>query len=323
MSAAWTFPSGERGDASRQGTRGKIRASTRERGHAATDNRPRARGGKDGQAFGLRAFGGVRPCSLSGGGGGKGEKIGFISTLSGPNGVTGKEMLDGFKLGIEDAHGKFGGRDVELVTGDDEGKPDVGVEVARKLLDQDKVELVTGVVLSNILLAVSNVVLPKHVVLISLNAGASQLAGRDCSPYFFNVSFQNDSVPEAMGAYLQEKGLKHVYLLAPNYAAGRDMLNGFKRSYQGSVVGEVYTQMNQLDFAAELSAIEAAKPEAVFIFYPGSAGVNFIRQYAEWGLKAQIPLYATSFTMDQTLLPAMGNDAIGIHELRLLEREPR
>jgi len=239
-------------------------------------------------------------------------KIGFISTLSGPNGVTGKEMLDGFKLGITDANGKFGGRDVDLVTGDDQGKPDVGVEVARKLLDKDKVELVTGVVLSNILLAVSNVVLPKHVILISLNAGASDLAGRECSPYFFNVSFQNDSVPEAMGANLQEKGLKHVYLLAPNYAAGRDMLNGFKRTYKGSIVGEVYTQMNQLDFAAELSAIQAAKPEAVFIFYPGSMGINFIRQYAEWGLKAQIPLYATTFTMDQTLLPAMGNDAIGI-----------
>lgn len=238
-------------------------------------------------------------------------KIGFISTFSGPQGVLGRELLDGFNLALKQAGGKLGGIETEIVQGDDQAKPDVGVQLAEKMIERDKVDVVTGINFSNVMLAVAKPVLENKTILLSINAGPSQLAGAGCSPYYFNVAFQNDNVPEAMGQYLTQKGVKSVYLLAPNYPAGKDMLAGFKRFYKGNIVGEVYTQFNQPDYAAELAAIRAAKPDAVFYFYPGGMGVNFLKQFAQAGLKSEIPLYGPSFSLDQTVLPAVGDAALG------------
>jgi len=238
-------------------------------------------------------------------------KIGFISTFSGPQGVLGRELLDGFNLGLKQAGGKLGGIETEIVQGDDQAKPDVGVQLAEKMIERDKVDVVTGINFSNVMLAVAKPVLENKTILLSINAGPSQLAGAGCSPYYFNVAFQNDNVPEAMGHYLTQKGVKSVYLLAPNYPAGKDMLAGFKRFYKGAIAGEVYTQFNQPDYAAELAAIRAAKPEAVFYFYPGGMGVNFLKQFAQAGLKSDIPLYGPSFSLDQTVLPAVGDAGLG------------
>lgn len=238
-------------------------------------------------------------------------KIGFISTFSGPQGVLGRELLDGFQLAVKQAGGKLGGAEVEIVQGDDQAKPDVGVQLAERMLERDKVHVVTGINFSNVLLAVARPVLENRTVYLSINAGPSQLAGAGCSPYYFNVAFQNDNVPEAMGAYLTQKGVGTAYLLAPNYPAGKDMLAGFKRFYKGKVVGEVYTQFNQPDYAAELAAIRQARPEAVFFFYPGGMGINFLKQYAQSGLKGEVALYGPSFSLDQTVLPAVGDAALG------------
>ncbi|HYD65717.1 ABC transporter substrate-binding protein [Azospirillum sp.] len=238
-------------------------------------------------------------------------KVGFISTFSGPQGVLGRELLDGFQLGVKHAGGKLGGVDVEIVQGDDQAKPDVGVQLAERMLERDKVQIVTGINFSNVLLAVAKPVLENKTIYLSINAGPSQLAGAGCSPYYFNVAFQNDNVPEAMGRHLTDKGVKTAYLLAPNYPAGKDMLAGFKRFYKGQVVGEVYTQFNQPDYAAELAAIRQAKPEAVFFFYPGGMGINFLKQYAQSGLKGEVALYGPSFSLDQTVLPAVGDAALG------------
>lgn len=238
-------------------------------------------------------------------------KIGFISTFSGPQGVLGRELLDGFTLGVRHAGGTLGGLNVEVIQGDDQAKPDVGVQLAEKMIERDKVAVVTGINFSNVLLAVAQPVLEAGTILLSVNAGPSQLAGAQCNPYYFNVAFQNDNVPEAMGQYLTSKGVKTVYLLAPNYPAGKDMLAGFKRFYKGQVVGEVYTPFNQPDYAAELAQIRATKPEAVFYFYPGGMGINFLKQYAQSGLKGEVPLFGPSFSLDQTVLPAVGDAALG------------
>lgn len=239
-------------------------------------------------------------------------KIGFISTFSGPQGVLGRELLDGFNLGLKHLGGKLGGAEVAVIQGDDQAKPDVGVQLAEKMVERDKVDIVTGINFSNVLLAAAKPILESKTILMSINAGPSQFAGKDCNPYYFNVSFQNDNVPEAMGQFLTAKGVKTVYLLAPNYPAGRDMLAGFKRFYKGGeVVGEVYTQFNQPDYAAELAQIRQVKPEAVFYFYPGGMGINFLKQYAQSGLKNDIPLYGPSFSLDQTILPAVGDAALG------------
>jgi len=233
-------------------------------------------------------------------------KIGFITTLSNPSLAAGPDLLDGFKLGIEDSPGM--GERVDLIVNDDQGKPDVGVQVARKLLDEDKVQLISGIVPSNIMLAVAHTVLPRKVFLVSVQAGPSQLAGPECNPYFFAASDETDTASEVLGTYLNRKGIKDLYMIAANYAAGRDLTTGLKRSYAGKVSGETYTPLGQLDYAAELAEIRNVHPEAVFFFQQsGNSSINFVKQYAEAGLKGAVPLYSVSTILDEQTLPGMGD----------------
>jgi len=241
-------------------------------------------------------------------------RIGFIATMSGPGGVLGQELLDGFNLGIQHRGGRLGGLPVELVTGDDQLKPDVGKQVAEKMLQRDQVDIITGVVFSNVMMAIAKPVTDAEVFIISSNAGPSPLAGKLCNPYFFNVAWQNDNTHEAMGQHVQAQGHGKVYLLAPDYQAGKDALAGFKRFYKGEIAGEIYTTVNQPDYAAELAALRAAAPDAVYAFYPGGMGVNFVKQYAQAGLKDEVPLYGPSFMLDQTVLKAQGDAALGLYD---------
>ncbi len=238
-------------------------------------------------------------------------KIGFLSTFSGPSALLGQELLDGFKLGLEQSGNKLGGRPVELIQADDQTKPDVARQHADKMIERDKIHILTGINFSNVLLAVAKPALDNGVFVYSINAGPSQYAGGQCNPHYFNVSFQNDTGAEAMAIYLQNKGVKKMYLLAPNYPAGKDFLSGFKRYYKGEIVGEVYTTFGQLDYAAEIAQLRAAAPEAVFFFLPGGMGINFVKQYSQSGLNKTVPLYGPSFSFDQTVLPAIGDAAIG------------
>ena len=237
-------------------------------------------------------------------------RIGFVSTMSGPQGVLGQELANGFKLGLEATGQKLGGRAVKVTWGDDQAQPDVGRQVVDKMIDSDRVQIVTGINFSNVLLAVTKPVLDSGAFYVSTNAGPSQLAGRQCHPRFFSASFQNDAIYEGLGIYMQDKGLKNIYLMAPNYPAGKDMLTGYKRYFKGGVAGEVYTTFGQLDYSAEIAQIRAAKPDGVVFFYPGGMGINFVKQYTQAGLKDQIPLYAGAATVDQTILPALGDAAM-------------
>jgi len=238
-------------------------------------------------------------------------KIGFISTFTGAQAMLGSELLDGFKLGIEASGGKLGGREVELVIGDDQAKPDVGRQLAEKVVEQDRVDIVTGINFSNVTLSAARPVLRSKTPLISLAAGPSQLAGKDCDPYFFNLAWQNDGAAEAMGAYLESKGVQNIALMAPNYPAGKDLMAGFKRFYHGKIIDEVYTGFSQLDYAAELAQLRSSGAEAVFFFYPGTWGINFLKQFADAGLKDKIKLYGPAFSLDQTIFPAVGDAPIG------------
>jgi branched-chain amino acid transport system substrate-binding protein len=193
-------------------------------------------------------------------------KIGYIATMSGPAASLGQDILDGFKLGMTHVGNTLGGLPVDLIVGDDQLKPDVGMQVASKMVEKDKVDFITGVVFSNVMMAIAQPVTEAGVFLISANAGPSPLAGAGCLQNLFTVSWQNDQTHEAMGKYLQEKGVKRLYLMAPNYQAGKDALAGVKWYFKGEIVGEVYTTLNQPDYAAELAQLRAAKPEAVFAF---------------------------------------------------------
>jgi branched-chain amino acid transport system substrate-binding protein len=242
----------------------------------------------------------------------KAVKIGFISTFSGPTAVIGNDMRNSFELSLDHLGRKMAGLPVEVIYEDDQQKPEVGKQKTDKLIESDKVDFIVGYIWSNVLLASLKSAVDAKTFLITANAGPSQLAGELCSPYVFSTSWQNDQTPQAMGLYMNQKGVKTVFLIGPNYAAGKDMLAGVASTFKGQVVGQELTKWpDQLDFSAELSKARAAKPDAIFVFYPGAAGVQFLTQYAQAGLKGQIPLY-TAFTIDELSLPRQKDLALGV-----------
>jgi branched-chain amino acid transport system substrate-binding protein len=221
-------------------------------------------------------------------------KIGYMTTLSGGAGIIGKQMQNAVNLAMQHKGGKLGGMDAEIIYADDQRKPDIAKQLANRLLKSDQVDIVAGVIWSNLLMAIHK-----------------PIAGDQCHENFFSMSWQNDQTPEAMGKHMQDAGIKSVYLMAPNYQAGKDMLAGVKRYYKGNVVGEVYTKLGQSDFQAELSALRAAKPETTMIFQPGGMGINFVKQWKQAGMDQVSKLY-TVFSVDGVSLPALKDLALGI-----------
>ena len=242
-------------------------------------------------------------------------KIGFITTLSGPPAIIGKHMKDSVDLALDHLKHRMGGLEVEVVYGDDQFKPEVGVQLAEEMLKKNQVDFVSGIIWSNVMLAVVPVVTGAGHIMVGTNAGASPLAGSQCNELYFSASWNNDESPEALGKYLQDKGVDDLYVMAPNYQAGKDMVSGLKRYYKGKVADEVYTKFQQQDYQAEISQLRSKNPKAVFVFYPGGMGINFIKQYVQAGLRDTIPLYSV-FTVDETTLPALGDAAIGQWETR-------
>jgi branched-chain amino acid transport system substrate-binding protein len=238
-------------------------------------------------------------------------KVGVIVTLSGPAAVLGQQARDGFALAVKDLGGKMGGRDVEVVVVDDELKPDGAVTKAKGLLERDHVDFVVGPIFSNILQAIHRPVVDNKTFLISPNAGPSSYAGKECSPFFYVTSYQNDQVHEVLGKVAQDRGYKRVYVLVPNYQAGKDSVAGFKLDYKGEIVEESYIPLGTLDFQVELSKIASLKPDAVFTFMPGGMGVSLVKQYAQAGLADKIPVLS-AFTVDESTLPAQQDAAVGM-----------
>jgi branched-chain amino acid transport system substrate-binding protein len=236
--------------------------------------------------------------------------IGFMAPLSGPQALVGQDQIDGFMLAVEQLGGKLGGQAATILKEDDQLKPEVGQQIVRKLIDKDKVDAIVGLSFSNVLMGSLPRLAESGVVAIATNAGPSPIAGAQCKANIFSMAWQNDGAAEAMGKFAQDRGIKRVYLMAPNYQAGKDMLAGFKRFYKGEVVDEVYTQVNQPDYSAEIAQLQSAKPEAVFVFYPGGMGINFVKQMSQAGLGGKLPLYSV-FTVDGTTLPSLGDTAAG------------
>ena len=239
-------------------------------------------------------------------------KVGFVSTLSGPSSALGVDIRDGFLLAVKLNGGKLGGLPAEVLVSDDQFKPDVAKQLFEKNVKRDKVDFMTGVVFSNIMLAALPEALDNNTFYISPNAAPSSMAGKDCNPLFFAVSWPNDAYHEAAGQFANTRDLKSVYLVAPNYQAGKDSLAGFKRMYKGQVVGENYTKLGQLDYAAELAEIRAAKPQAVYIFLPGGMGINFIKQYVGAGLGKDTTLLLPGFSADQDVIKPVGEAMAGL-----------
>jgi branched-chain amino acid transport system substrate-binding protein len=239
-------------------------------------------------------------------------KIGFVSTFSGPQGQLGEEIHAGFDLALRERDGKLGGVPVNVIVGDDQTKPDVARQLVDKMIEQDRVDILTGMLNSSVLLAIVHPAYDANKVVISSIAGPSILAGAQCNANFFVAAPQNDSSSEAMGDYLQGVGVKKAFLISSNYPAGRDKMMGFKRYFKGEIVGELYPAFTQLDYAAEIAQIRAANPEAVYEFLPGGVGINFLKQYSESGLKNTIRLYTDFGGLDETMISAVGDAALGV-----------
>ena len=238
-------------------------------------------------------------------------KVGYMTTLSGSGGIIGKQMQNAVNLAMEHTGGTLGGMDAEVIFADDQRKPDVAKQLANRLVKSDRVDVIAGVIWSNLLMAIHKPVTRSGTLLIGSTAGPSPLAGKDCHKNFVSMSWQNDQTPEGMGKYMQDAGVKSVYLVAPNYQAGKDMMSGFKRHYKGEVVAEVYTKLGQSDFQAELSTLRASRPEATFVFQPGGMGINFVKQWHQAGMEQVSKLY-TVFTVDNLSLPALKETALGV-----------
>src|SRR3954462_1448280 len=239
-------------------------------------------------------------------------KVGFISTLSGPNAAIGTDIRDAFNLAIKLNGGKLGGLPVEVLVSDDQFKPENAKQIAERYLQREKVDFITGIVFSNIVLAVAPDAIASKVFFVSPNAGPAQYTGAQCSPYFFAASWPSEAYSEAAGEYMNSKGIKNAVFLAPNYVGGQDAASGFKRMYKGRLVDELYTKLGQLDYSAELTQIRAKQPEALYVFLPGGMGVNFIKQFVAAGMSKDIQLIVPLVGPDQDIIRAVGEPMLGL-----------
>jgi len=240
-------------------------------------------------------------------------KIGFVSTLSGPPGYLGQDIRDAFMLAIEQGNGTLGGVPVQLLVEDDGLKPAQGKQIVERFLKTERVKIVTGVVFSNVSVAIVPDVVDSGALFLSPNAGPSNFAGKECHRNYFVYSWQNDALHESAGALANKLGFKNAFALAANYQAGKDAVAGFKRMFQGTVIQEVYTRMDQTDFSAEMARIRAAKPDVVYQFHPGGTGIAFLKQYSQAGLMGTIPMVGAEPTLDAATLRAVGDTALGLN----------
>jgi len=233
-------------------------------------------------------------------------KVGMITTLSGGGASLGIDVRDGFMLAVEQS----GRDDIEVVIEDDQRKPDIAVQLSDKMIQAEKVDVLTGIIWSNLAMAVVPGAVAQGKFYLSPNAGPSALAGKGCHQNYFNVAWQNDNLHEAAGAYANDAGYKNSFILAPNYPAGQDALTGYKRMYGGDLAGEIYTQLGQTDYAAEIAQIRASGADSVFFFLPGGMGISFLKQYADSGV--DLPVVGPAFSFDQGILQAVGDAALGV-----------
>ncbi len=236
----------------------------------------------------------------------EGVKVGMITTLSGGGAGLGIDVRDGFMLAVKQS----GRDDIEVVIEDDQRKPDIAVQLADKMIQAEKVDVMTGIIWSNLAMAVVPAAVAQGKFYLSPNAGPSALAGKGCNPNYFNVAWQNDNLHEAAGAYANTAGYKNSFILAPNYPAGQDALTGYKRTFDGELAGELFTKLGQTDYAAEIAQIRASGADSVFFFLPGGMGISFLKQYADSGV--DIPVVGPAFSFDQGILQAVGDAALGV-----------
>jgi len=239
-------------------------------------------------------------------------KVGIANDISGPFSALGAEARDGFNLAIKQLDGKLGGHPAEFLQSDMGGNPDQARQLVTRYLQRDKIDFFTGPIGSNVALAVGPALFAAKVPFLSNNPGPSQYAGAQCNDFWFGTSYQNDSIHESAGKVAADRGYKKLIVMAPDYPAGRDGLTGAKRGYRAAVHDEIYTKLGQIDYAAEIAQIRAAKPDALYIFLPGAMGINFVKQFVAAGLNRDITLIGPGFSADEDVIQAVGDPMVGM-----------
>lgn len=239
-------------------------------------------------------------------------KVGIANDISGPFAALGAEARDGFNLAIKELGGKLGGQQAEFLQTDMGGNPDQARQLVTRYIQREKVDFFTGPIGSNVALAVGPALFAAKIPYLSNNPGPSQYAGAQCNKFWFGNSYQNDAFHEAAGKVAADRGYKKVFIMAPDYPAGKDALTGFKRGYKTAVAEELYTKLGQIDYAAELAQIRAAKPDAVYIFLPGGMGINFVKQFVSTGLAQGTALVGPGFSADEDVIQAVGEPMLGM-----------
>jgi branched-chain amino acid transport system substrate-binding protein len=238
-------------------------------------------------------------------------RIGFLSTMTGSISGLAVDMQEGFELGLKQAGGRLGGLETELIVADDQQNPDIGKQVFDKLVKKDRVQIVTGTLFTNVMNAVGPIAFREKVFFVNANNGPAPFAGEQCNPFYFNVAWQGETPAEAMGKYAHDKQMKNVYVVAPNFPAGQANVEGFKRFYKGSLAGETFVKLGQLDFSVEIAQIRAAKPEAVYVYLFGGMAVNFLKQFHQAGLTKETQLIGPGFGFDDDTIRGVGDALVG------------
>ncbi len=239
-------------------------------------------------------------------------RLGWIAGVSGPLNLVGAEQRRGLDVALEHLGNRLGGIPIELITGDSKANPAATVQDLSRLIEKDRVDVITGLTASNEVLAAIKPITDAKIFFIGANGGPAQAAGEGCSPYYFNASFQNEQITEGIGAYMTQKGVKKLYLLGMDYEAGHEHSNAARKGYKGEVVAHVFTPLAQVDFASDIAKIRASGADAVWAFYPGGPGIAFTRQWAQAGLQGKVPLYSNIALSEPLVFGAQGKTALGI-----------
>ena len=242
-------------------------------------------------------------------------KIGVVLPYTGVYAELGVSITQGMKLVLARENDRVAGRKILMVQEDDEMKPPVGIRKMEKLIDSDKIDILTGPVHSGILMGMRDKVHNSKTILIVSNAGADAISRERCSRWIFRTSFSNWQPCQPMGDWVARNVAKDVFLTAPNYQAGKDMMNAFKETFVpagGKVVDEDYPKLGETDYAPYLTKIRQSKAKAVFAFFSGTDAVNFVKQYDQFGLKKTTKLTGAGFLTEPDVLPAQGQSALGI-----------
>lgn len=255
----------------------------------------------------------------SGGGGSAGDstvKVGLLVAESGVYSSVGRDMANGFKLYLEQHGNKLGGKKVDLVTVDEGGTPQSGVAGVTRLVQQDQVDTLVGIVAGPTAAGGRDIIDSAGVPTLMGNTGSVALGKDEKSDWIWRASYDNGDPGRALGSYMaQDPSAGKFFLIGSDYSGGHETLGGFKQTFPADrIAGELYTPFGTTsDYSSYLSQIRASGAQNVFCFYAGGEAIEFTKQFNQFGLSGKVNLYSAGFLTEGAALDAEGQAALGVY----------